>query len=1222
MFTLFTYPRIWRRWRTRADRTRSLQTCLAALLAFVLLASGVAPALAQDDDPDEPTRRRVPSIQIERTPTPEADDEEAEEAEETDADPDTEAETDEETESAEAETEDTPAGEPADTLEAAQAAVVQIEAVGTFVDPAEGLLQNAAGSGSGFIIDPSGIAVTNNHVVTGAAFVKVYIGGEERPRSARVLGVSECSDLAVIDIEGGGFPYLGWYDGRIRVGLDVYAAGFPLGDPEFTLTRGIVAKANADGESEWSSLPSVLQHDATINPGNSGGPLLDGDGRVVGVNYAGDDGTSQYFAISRDQALPLVEQLEAGNDVDSIGINGTAVTDGEELSGIWVASVDSGSPADNAGVQAGDIILSMEGLSLATDGTMSDYCNILRSHDREDVMSLRVLRYDSGEVFVGQLNGRELELSYTFGDIENTVEEEAAQNAGDEVDEGVGDEELVGYDEYVSVTDDSGRLAMDVPAAWSDVDGSEWMSDGDPVGVRLSAATDLEGYTESWGISGAFFGLIDLENGLELEEYLDGITFEESCSFDGREPFANDTYAGFSDLWLDCGEQESALLVLALLPETDDHVVYLEIGIATQADLDAADVILNSFSVDGLGGTPVDEGGETEVEVEVETGVPNLFELVDTSEMIYDFAAIEEPTIGALLPAAWGDVQVDDWVLDEDEGAIGYEIYVAADADAFATQWDEPGIWVRTSSALATELSVVEVLDVRYDDLAEQCEYEDRADYENTLGDTTYVGGYDIWYECGDSDNVYVVLVATPEAGNVLSIIEMQLMDDADLEAFEVLLATFYVPEATNFTADATASTTSTSAQSQPGSGDFVTVEDDDGVLSVSVPSSWADTESGAWLTDDDPEPLGLQLTVSPDILGFEDESEWIAPGAYVIASNLIPSAFELSEVLDLVEMSDSCNYDDRFDYERPGFSGEYDLWTDCDDQGVVIAWLAARPDNHPDIALLIMVAMLTDEDYDAFEQIINTVEYSEPNNFNALLDELAAAEIERAGSANELDEATAGSEPVAVVLVNALNVRAGPGTNYERVDSVTLNDQLLIAGRNEACSWLQVLTPSGRDGWVSASADFVTFTTLCRDIPVVDAPAASGSSGATGNTASGSSGNAAVAGDATDSTVGNVDSNTGVGTGGSTDVVSTANASQGCYLFQNQLGAEITITFTAQDRDWNNTFRLGVDAEQEQCFDPGRYTYTLDAPPPWNSVNDSMTIAAGDNYFFPIGAE
>lgn len=103
------------------------------------------------------------------------------------------------------------APKPVDNLEDARAAVIQIEAVGTFMDPAEGWQLNAAGRGSGFIIDPSGIAVTNNHLVTGGALFKVYMAGEEKPRSAKVLGASECADLAVIDIQGDGFPYIEWY---------------------------------------------------------------------------------------------------------------------------------------------------------------------------------------------------------------------------------------------------------------------------------------------------------------------------------------------------------------------------------------------------------------------------------------------------------------------------------------------------------------------------------------------------------------------------------------------------------------------------------------------------------------------------------------------------------------------------------------------------------------------------------------------------------------------------------------------------------------------------------------------------------------------------------------------------------------------------------------------------------------------------------------------------
>src|SRR5512146_59061 len=134
------------------------------------------------------------------------------------------------------------------SLEDVKKATIQIQAEGTFIDPQVGMVVNGAGRGSGFIIDPSGIAVTNNHVVTGAALLKVWVGGnKDKVYSAKVLGVSECSDLAVIKINGSDFPYLEWHSGAPKVGLEVYAAGYPLGDPEFTLTRGVVSKEKASG---------------------------------------------------------------------------------------------------------------------------------------------------------------------------------------------------------------------------------------------------------------------------------------------------------------------------------------------------------------------------------------------------------------------------------------------------------------------------------------------------------------------------------------------------------------------------------------------------------------------------------------------------------------------------------------------------------------------------------------------------------------------------------------------------------------------------------------------------------------------------------------------------------------------------------------------------------------------------------------------------------------
>jgi S1-C subfamily serine protease len=301
-------------------------------------------------------------------------------------------------------------------LKGVKNAVIQIEAQGTFIDPEYGYVPNAAGRGSGFIIDPSGIAVTNNHVVTGAGLFKVWLGGDQsKTYNAKVLGVSECSDLAVIDLEGNDFPYLDWSDLPIEVGQEIYVAGFPLGDPEYSLTKGIISKSNAGGETNWSSVDAVISYDATTNPGNSGGPVVDPEGKVMAVHYAGNPDTDQAFGISRDVAEPVIEELSTGKNLDTVGINGTAVSsDDGSVTGIWVSSVQSGSPADKAGIAPGDLLLTLENLDLATDGTMADYCDILRSHDPGDTLSVIVFRPGTGEILEGQLNGRELAVTGTL----------------------------------------------------------------------------------------------------------------------------------------------------------------------------------------------------------------------------------------------------------------------------------------------------------------------------------------------------------------------------------------------------------------------------------------------------------------------------------------------------------------------------------------------------------------------------------------------------------------------------------------------------------------------------------------------------------------------------------------------------------------------------------------------------------------------------------------
>jgi serine protease Do len=472
------------------------------------------------------------------------------------------------------------------SLEEIKNAVIQVVAQGSFVDPGVGLQMNVAGNGSGFIIDESGIAVTNNHVVTGAAFLEVWVGGESEPRNAKIVAVSECSDLAIIDIDGEGFPYLEWYDGDILAGLDIYAAGFPLGDPEYTLTRGIVAKERADGETNWASVDTVIQHDASTNPGNSGGPIVTEDGKVVAVHYASAPGVSQYFAIARDEALKVIGQLREGQDVHSIGVNSTAVSDGESISGIWVASVESGSPADRAGVKGGDIILTLEGLALATDGTMSDYCDILRSHDAEDTLSIEVLRFSTGEMLEGQLNGRELQV------VSLPVLPTPPPSSGEP--------DTLTYSGYTLITDDSGAIEVEVPQEWTDVDGSAWVLDGEVIGATVSAASDLAGFNDTFGTPGIFFGASRaLAEEYDVTGLLDEVDFSNDCIFDGRYEYDDGAYVGFYDLYVECGPEQSTIASIAAMPQGGPFIVWVLTQIVSDRDVDAFGQITDTFQVIG-----------------------------------------------------------------------------------------------------------------------------------------------------------------------------------------------------------------------------------------------------------------------------------------------------------------------------------------------------------------------------------------------------------------------------------------------------------------------------------------------------------------------------------------------------------------------------------------------------------------------------------------------
>jgi serine protease Do len=473
------------------------------------------------------------------------------------------------------------------TIDDAQSGAIQIIAQGSLRDPEIGTYASGS-SGSGFFISSDGLAVTNNHVVTGAATLEIYVGGDtSKSYNAQVVGVSECNDLALIRVETPDeVPHFEWYDDDVRPGLDVYAAGFPLGDPEFTLTRGIVAKAKAGGDlTGTSSIDHTIEHDAAIQPGNSGGPLLSSDGTVVGINYAGGarDIGAQYYAISSDLAQGVIDKLADG-DFESLGVNGFAIADeGSGITGIWVAGVGAGTPASEVGLLPGDIITSMNGLPVGTDGTFKDYCDVIRTAGAKPI-ALQVLRYDSQEILEGEING-DRELAATVSFAEDAAAESDVAEAAD-------------YTQYVSVTDDTGTLTLEVPAQWSDISTSPLQGDNGESYPQIQAATDLEGFNTTYGVPGVMF-LSAPTNGASIEEFLDGFAVD-GCTDGGISEYNDGVFVGGYQLWENCAGTEAIYVVLATnLVSGTDTTYITTVQAVTSADLDALDHILKTFNAAG-----------------------------------------------------------------------------------------------------------------------------------------------------------------------------------------------------------------------------------------------------------------------------------------------------------------------------------------------------------------------------------------------------------------------------------------------------------------------------------------------------------------------------------------------------------------------------------------------------------------------------------------------
>ena len=296
---------------------------------------------------------------------------------------------------------------------AAVAAQVGPSTVTVMAELATGFGQSGS-VGTGIIATADGEIVTNAHVVEGATSLRVRLAGETEPREATLLAIDVGNDLALLDIEGEGFPAAVFArPGSIRLGDEVVAIGFALDlDGAPTVTLGIVSALNRTLVTDVGALDGLLQTDAAISSGNSGGPLVNAAGEVVGINTAVARGSSTLaasnigFSISVDEALPIFEQLrkQSRGEQREEGFLGVALDERNDGGvGAVIRDVNVGTPADAAGLQAGDIVIAVDG---ATVEGAAGLIAAIRDLEPGDSVQITVQRGDERLEVVSELTSR------------------------------------------------------------------------------------------------------------------------------------------------------------------------------------------------------------------------------------------------------------------------------------------------------------------------------------------------------------------------------------------------------------------------------------------------------------------------------------------------------------------------------------------------------------------------------------------------------------------------------------------------------------------------------------------------------------------------------------------------------------------------------------------------------------------------------------------------
>ena len=264
--------------------------------------------------------------------------------------------------------------------------------------------QVESGAGSGVTISSDGYILTCAHVVDGASTITVTIG--DKDYTATLVGEDTTSDIAVIKIDADGLtPATVGNSDSLKVGQSVMAVGNPLGELGGTVTGGMISALNRSVTIQGSSsvnTMSLIQMDASVSPGNSGGGLFNMNGELVGIVNAkssSSDAEGLGFAIPINDAIKVAQELLENGYVTGrpyLGITYLAVTDAQTASqlgvnayGVYVVEVVKGGPAEKAGLQAGDRIVSVDGTEIASK---DDLGTLMQKHAAGDTLSITIAR--------------------------------------------------------------------------------------------------------------------------------------------------------------------------------------------------------------------------------------------------------------------------------------------------------------------------------------------------------------------------------------------------------------------------------------------------------------------------------------------------------------------------------------------------------------------------------------------------------------------------------------------------------------------------------------------------------------------------------------------------------------------------------------------------------------------------------------------------------------